>query len=111
MDATDAHRKLIEATGGTQAALAGRAVTGVGSPIVVHPAAVNGIAAAFGNAMASLETFVAGVRELLDALGELVDDDGREIWMRAGEVELDQWAGRVILARDAVRRDLGSRPT
>jgi hypothetical protein len=41
---------------------------------------------------------------LLDLLDELEDDDGRQIWMVAGEVELDQWVDRVARARDRLRK-------
>lgn len=41
---------------------------------------------------------------LLDLLDELEDDDGRQVWMVAGEVELDQWVDRVARARDRLRK-------
>lgn len=44
--------------------------------------------------------------ELLDLLDQLEDDEGRQIWMVAGEVELDQWVEQVSRARDTLRRTL-----
>ena len=85
-------------------------------PLIAGPGVehANGVAANLGAALDGLQrlvdpvnTFTVAVRDLLEALDDFVDQDGREIWLRAGEVELDQWAGRVIDARDSVRRQLG----
>jgi hypothetical protein len=54
----------------------------------------------------AFQRLAADARSLLEVLDGLVDDDGREIWMTAGEVELDQWVEHVIEARDAFRRSL-----
>lgn len=40
--------------------------------------------------------------ELVKALADIEDDEGRPVWMTAGEVELDQWLARVTSARDAL---------
>jgi len=69
---------------------------------------VNAIAGAMGVAHDALEEFVAAVRKLADAAEEVTNDDGREIWMTAGEVELDQWTQRLTDASAVVRRQLGS---
>lgn len=71
----------------------------------VIPAA-NTMAQSFRGVLDALQTFVADVTGLLEVLDDLVDQDGREIWMTATEVELDQFVGRVIEERDAVRRSL-----
>jgi hypothetical protein len=71
----------------------------------VIPAA-NSMAQTFRGVLDALEQFAANASGLLDVLEDLVDDDGREIWLTATEVELDQWAARVIEERNAVRRSL-----
>lgn len=96
MDAADQHAALIRATGGQP----------YGPPLL--PAA-NGLARSFGEAMASIGDFLECTSELLDQLDLIEDDDGRAIWITAGEVELDQWLGRVAAARDAMRDRLAPR--
>lgn len=74
-------------------------------PLGVLPAA-NHAARSFRGVLDALTQLAADVSGLLDVLDDLVDDDGREIWLRAGEVELDQFVAHVIEERDAVRRSL-----
>lgn len=57
-----------------------------------------------------LEVLADAVRKLADVASEVVDDDGREIWLSAEEVELDQWTQRLIDATAVVRRLLGGKP-
>ena len=128
MDAAEAHRQLSTATGGqpyspplateppadpgsAQAVDPGHGalieppyVEAVGTPI---PDGLNGIAAAFGHATSALEDFAANVRHLADVAGAVVDQDGREVWMTSGEVELDQWTQNLVDAAAVVRRQLG----
>jgi hypothetical protein len=77
------------------------AVTGMfATPLL--PAAT-AVARSFGEAMASIGDFLECASEVLDQLDLIEDDDGRAIWLTAGEVELDQWLGRLVAARDAMR--------
>jgi hypothetical protein len=109
VDAAEAHRQLSQVTGAQPY-----------TPPPEEPAAVEASTSVAGNLGAALDalqrlvdpvnTFTVAVRELLEALDEFVDQDGREIWLRAGEVELDQWTQRVIDARDGIRRQLGTAP-
>jgi hypothetical protein len=71
--------------------------------------AANAVARSFGEAMASIGDFLECASEVLDQLDLLEDDDGRAIWLTAGEVELDQWLGRLVAARDAMRDRLAPR--
>lgn len=71
--------------------------------------AANQVAKSFGEAMASIGDFLECASELLDQLDEVEDDDGRAIWLTAGEVELDQWLARLVAARDAMRDRLAPR--
>jgi hypothetical protein len=110
MDAAEAHGRLMTATGGLpprphqladrppEERLAGR----------IDPRGVNGVAAAMGDATSALETFADAVRKLVETAEEVVDDGGREVWMTAGEVELDQWTQRLTDAAAVVRRQLGT---
>jgi len=77
-------------------------------PTPLLPAA-NEVAKSFGQAMASIGDFLECASELLDQLDLIEDDDGRAIWLTTGEVELDQWLGRVSAARDAMRDRLAPR--
>ena len=116
MDAAEAHRQLSRATGAPLRPdeLARRPVEERLAELPVASRAthlrrgVNAIASAMGVAHDALEEFVAAVRKLADAAEEVTNDDGREIWMTAGEVELDQWTQRLTDATAAVRRQLGS---
>lgn len=131
MDAAEAHRKLSRATGAqpytpplevptaVEPGSAQAVEPGHGALIepprieaadMVLPDGLNGIAAAFGHATAALEDFVASVAHLAEAAESVVDQDGREIWMTAGEVELDQWTQNLVNATAAVRRKLGRQP-
>lgn len=71
--------------------------------------AANAVAKSFGEAMASIGDFLECASELLDQLDLVEDDDGRAIWLTAGEVELDQWLARLLAARDAMRDRLAPR--
>lgn len=71
--------------------------------------AANAVARSFGEAMASIGDFLECAGEVLDQLDQIEDDDGRAIWLTAGEVELDQWLGRLVAARDAMRDRLAPR--
>jgi hypothetical protein len=71
--------------------------------------AANAVARSFGEAMASIGDFLECASEVLDQLDLIEDDDGRAIWLTAGEVELDQWLGRLVAARDAMRDRLTPR--
>lgn len=71
--------------------------------------AANAVARSFGEAMASIGDFLECASELLDQLDVVEDDDGRAIWLTAEEVELDQWLGRLVAARDAMRDRLAPR--
>lgn len=51
----------------------------------------------------------AMVGELLDILDELEDGEGRPIWLRAEEVEVDRWLSRVAAARGNLRGRLAPR--
>jgi hypothetical protein len=121
VDAAEAHRRLSEVTGGLPprpSHLAGRPVEERLAEVgVVQPPTdeLNSVAASLGAALDGLQrlvdpvnTFTVAVRELLEALDDLVDQDGREIWLTAGEVELDQWTQRLTDAAAVVRRQLGA---
>jgi hypothetical protein len=114
VDAAEAHRRLSEVTGGLPprpSHLAGRPVEERLAEVgVVRPPTeeLSSVATAFGHATAALEGFADAVRKLAEAAEEAVDDDGREIWLTAGEVELDQWTQRLTDAAVVVRRQLGA---
>lgn len=131
MDAAEAHRQLTDATGARQPygpplevpapAEPGSAQAvdpGHGALVeperievtgTVLPDGLNGVAAAFGHATSALEDFAVNVRHLADVAESVVDQDGREVWMTAGEVELDQWTQNLVDAAAVVRRQLGSK--
>jgi hypothetical protein len=73
----------------------------------VRDEGLNSVATAFGHATSALEEFADAVHKLAETAEEVVDDDGREIWLTAGEVELDQWTQRLTDAAAVVRRQLG----
>lgn len=50
--------------------------------------------------------FATAAVEVLALLDQLEDDEGRQIWMTSGEVELEQWLDRVTKARDALAKAL-----
>jgi hypothetical protein len=129
VDAAEAHRQLIQATGAQPYApiLEEPAALEPGSAQAVEPGhgalvepprieatgtvlpgGLNGVALAFGHATSALEEFADSVRKLVETAEEVTDDDGREVWMTAGEVELDQWTQRLVDAAAVVRRKLGS---
>lgn len=134
MDAAEAHQQLSRATGAQPYApplevpvplepATGQAVD-QGHAALVEPERLaagpgiepaNQVASHLGAALDGLQrlvdpinTFTSSVRDLLEVLDQLVDQDGREVWLTSGEVELDQWTQHVLDARDAVRRQLGS---
>lgn len=129
MDAAEAHRQLTDATGARQpyappleepAAIepdSAQAVDpGHGALVeperieatgTVLPDGLNGLARALGFAGERAEAFAAAARDLVEVAEEVIDDDGREVWMTAGEVELDQWTQRLTDAAATVRRQLG----
>lgn len=128
MDAAEAHRQLSQATGAqpyappletpvplepatAQAVDPGHAALVEPERIeatgTVLPGGVNGIAAAFGHATSAVEEFVATVTKLVETAEEVIDEDGREVWLTSGEVELDQWTQRLTDAAAVVRRQLG----
>jgi len=116
MDAAEAHRQLSQITGGLPPRpnhLAARPVEERLAELPVVSTAkhlltgVNGIASALGVAHDELEVLADAVRKLAETAEEVVDDDGREIWLTAGEVELDQWTQRLTDAAAVVRRQLG----
>lgn len=109
MDAAEAHQQLSQVTGALPvrpSQLAARPVSERLADMGVKDPSLNDVAAAFGHATAALEQFAGSVQKLVDVAEELVDDDGREIWLTAGEVELDQWATRLTDAAADVRRQL-----
>lgn len=55
-------------------------------------------------AVSQIATVSSAALALLDLLDALEDDDGRQIWMVAGEVELDQWVEKVARTRDELRK-------
>lgn len=124
MDADEAHRALMTATGGqpyaprleepvAQEPSAGQALDpGHGALVeperIVAADGINAVAVAFGHATSALEEFADAARKLAEAAEEVVDQDGREIWMTAGEIELDQWTQRLTDAAAVVRRQIGA---
>lgn len=116
MDAAEAHRQLSRATGAPPRPneLASRpaeerlAELPVASRAPHLQQGVNAIASGLGVAHDALEELVVAVRKLTEIAEEVTDDDGREIWLTAGEVELDQWTSRLTEAAAIVRRQLGS---
>lgn len=81
MDAAEAHRQLIWATG---------ARSGPPPEVSTPPA-----------------EYADAVRKLVETAEEVTDDDGREVWLTSGEIELDQWTQRLTDAAAVVRRQLG----
>lgn len=110
MDAAEAHQRLTRATGGGPPPrpneLASRPLEERLVELGVPPGP-SGVAVLFGHATAALEEFVDAVTKLAEVAEEVTNDDGREIWMTAGEVELDQWTQRLTDAAAVVRRQLG----
>lgn len=84
MDAAEAHRQLIWATGARPGS----------------PSAVSTPPAGYADA----------VWKLVETAEEVIDNDGREVWLTSGEIELDQWTQRLTEAAAAVRRQLGGTP-
>lgn len=128
MDAAEAHGRLMVATGGqpytpkleeptpAEPSTAQAVVPGHGGMVepertettaTVLPGGLNGVALAIGQATTTLEEFADAARKLVETAEEVVDQDGREIWLTAGEVELDQWTQRLTDAAAVVRRQLG----
>jgi hypothetical protein len=93
MDSAEAHR--------VSQAVTGQPVVTAGTGLLVS---ANRAARSFDGLLDAMSKMSGAVDALLEALDDLVDDEGREIWLRAGEVELDQWAEGVINCRDALRR-------
>ena len=128
MDAAEAHRQLSRATGAqpygppleTPVPLetaTGKAIDPGHAALIeperieatgtVLPGGLNGVAAAFGHATSAMEEFADTVRKLVETAEEVTDEDGREVWLTSGEVELDQWTQRLTDAAAVVRRQLG----
>ena len=63
-------------------------------------------AAGLSGVLTQISSMSEAAYALLDLLDELEDDDGRQVWMVDGEVELDQWVEKVARARDELRRVL-----
>lgn len=116
MDAAEAHQQLTRATGGQPPRAHHLAARPVEERLAELPVAsraahlqtgVNAIASALGIAHDALEEFVVVALKLVETAEEVSDDDGREVWLTAGEVELDQWTQRLLDAAAAVRHQLG----
>lgn len=115
MDAAEAHRRLSQVTGAPSRpdVFASRPVEERIAELPVASTAkhlqsgVNAIASAMGVAHDALEEFVRAVVKLAETAEEVIDQDGREVWLTAGEVELDQWTQRLSDATAVVRRQLG----
>lgn len=106
MDSADARRDLMAGTGQPIR-------RGPNPPSILVAAPAIQVTANLTELTAHLNGFSAAIGDLAEAagalvalLGDFVDQDGREIWLSAGEVELDQWAGQVIAARDALAKRL-----